>query len=439
MRRLIIGACLLLPLMASAQQVRVWSLKDCMDYAIDNNISVKQSKISVELAEVDLNTDQWSRMPDLSGSASENFSFGRGLTADNTYANANTTSTSFSLGGSIPVFQGFRINRAIAQDKLNITSLTAKLDKAKDDIRVSVAQAYIEILYDKEILQVAASQVVIDSLQVERLETKALNGSASRAELSAQRATLAESRVSLAQAEGNLSLALLELTQLLELPSPEGFDIVSPSVETLGRRLLMSPEGIYAEAVGIKPVVKAGEADVQYAKAGVASAKSGWWPSISLSGGIGTNMYTNSRTASASFGDQMKNNFSQFVGLSLSVPIFDRFQTRNSVRQARLRLQNSEYELESAKKGLYKEIQQAYYNALAADSKYESCTLAAESAAESFDLVLNKYEAGKASITEYNEAKNKMLSAESNLVKARYEYLFQSRLLDFYRGDELIF
>lgn len=433
------NAFLLLPVLVSAQDARVWSLKDCMNHAIENNITVKQSELNVEIGEVELNSDQWSRMPDLSASASENFSFGRGLTADNTYDNANTTSTSFSLGGSVPVFNGFRINRAIALDKLNLASLTAKLDKAKDDIRIAVAQAYIQILYDKEILEVAKSQIVIDSLQVERLVTMAGNGSASRAEVAAQRATLAGSCVSLTQAESNLQLAVLELTQLLELPSPEGFDIVSPSTDALERRLLMSPEGIYADAVQVKPSVKAGEADVDYAKAGVSLAKSGWWPSISLSGGIGTNFYTSSRVASASFADQMRNNFSQYLGLSLNIPIFDRLQTRNSVRTARLRLQNSEYQLESTKKSLYKEIQQAYYNALAADGKYESCTIAAESATESFELVLARYEAGKANITEYNEAKNKMLSAESDLVKARYEYLFQSRLLDFYRGEELVF
>lgn len=439
MKKLLSIVFLLAPVLASAQEARVWSLKDCIDHAIDNNISIKQSELQVEQGEIELNTDQWSRMPDLSASASENFSFGRGLTADNTYDNANTTSTSFSLGGSVPVFQGFRINRTIARDKLNLAALTAKLDKAKDDIRIAVAEAYIQILYDKEILEVAKSQIVIDSLQVERLETMASNGSASRAEVAAQKATLAESRVSLAQAESNLQIALLDLSQLLELPTPEGFDIVSPSTDALERRLLMSPEGIYADAIQVKPSIKAGEADVDYAKSGVSLAKSGWWPSISLSGGIGTNFYTSSRTASASFADQMKNNFSQYLGLSLNIPIFDRLQTRNSVRQAKIQLQYSEYELESTKKSLYKEIQQAYYNALAADGKYESCTLASESATESFELVLAKYEAGKANITEYNEAKNKMMTAESNLVKARYEYLFQTRLLDFYRGEDLVF
>lgn len=424
---------------APAPKSGPWSLQDCVSYALDNNISIKQSELNVAQSEIELNSAKLSRLPDLSGSASESLSFGRGLTADNTYDNANTSNTSFSLGSSVPVFQGFRINHNIAMSKLNLAAATADLEKAKDDIRVAVAKAYVQVLYDKKIWEVALSQVTIDSLQVERLTAMAQSGKASSAEVSAQKASMAQSVLTATQSENNWRLALLDLTQLLELPSPEGFSIVEPQEDALGKVLLMSPEAIYAEAVAVKPAIVAEQSRVEYAKSGIKMAKSGWYPSISLSGGIGTNFYTSSRTASASFADQMKNNFSQYLGLTLSVPIFDKLATRNNVRQARLQLASSEYRLESQKKSLYKEIQQAYYNAVAAQSKYDSSVLAAESAKESFELVTAKYEAGKANITEFNESKTKYLESQSNLVQACYEHLFQTRLLDFYRGRDIIF
>ena len=145
-----------------------WTLSQCIDYALDHNVKVKQTELTAAQREIDLNTAEARRLPSLSGSASQNFSFGRGLTADNTYANTNTTSTGFSLGSDVPLFQGFQIKNNIALSKLNLAAATVDLEKARDDIRVAVAQAYVQILYDKEILDVARRQVDIDSLQVDR-------------------------------------------------------------------------------------------------------------------------------------------------------------------------------------------------------------------------------------------------------------------------------
>lgn len=416
-----------------------WSLKDCIQYALDHNISVQQSEINVEQRDIELNTAQGRRLPGVSANSSQNFSFGRGLTADNTYANTNTTSTSFSLGADIPVFQGLQITNGIALSKLNLAAATADLEKARDDIRVAVAQAYVEILYDKELLEVANNQILIDQQQVERLEAMAANGKASKAEVAAQKATLAQSRLTATQADNNLKLSILDLTQLLELPSPEGFDIAGADAKNLEPGLLMNPEDIYAEAVTIKPVVKSEELRLDYAETNIKLAKGGFLPSLSLSGGLGSNFYTSSGFDYKPFGEQMKNNFSQYIGLSLNIPIFNRFSTRNDVRSAQLNFKNQQLQLENVKKSLYKEIQQAYYNAVASQSKLEGSIKAAASAEESFTLVSAKYENGKANITEFNEAKNRFLEAESNLAQARYEHLYQSKLLDFYRGKDLAF
>ena len=440
MRRIIIAAALMLGIAAGAQaQERVWTLPQCINHALENNLSVKQSGLNVEQKEIDLNSAENDRLPSVSGSAGQNFSFGRGLTADNTYANTNTTNTSFSVGAQVPVFNGFQIKHNIELSKLNLAAATADLEKAKDDIRVAVAQAYVQILYDMEILDVAKSQVEIDSLQVVRLTEMAANGKASRAEVSAQEASLAQSRVSATQAGNNLSLAVLDLTQLLELPSPEGFHIARPSVEGLETAMLMDPEAIYADAVQVKPAVKAEEIRLDQTLKNIDLAKSSFLPSLSLSGGLGTNYYTSSGYPSSGFADQIKNNFSQYIGLNLSIPIFSHFSNRNQVRNARLSYSNQEIMLDNTRKTLYKEIQQAYYNAVGSQAKFRSSQVAASSAEDAFELAQAKYENGKSGITEFNEAKARYMSAESDLVQARYEYLYQSKILDFYRGRDLDF
>ena len=440
MRRIILTATLVAAFAAGAQaQERGWTLPQCIDHALENNLSVKRSGLNVEQREIDLNTAENNRLPSVSGSAGQNFSFGRGLTADNTYANTNTTNTSFSVGAQVPVFNGFQIKHNIELSKLNLAAATADLEKAKDDIRVAVAQAYVQILYNMEILDVARSQIEIDSLQVVRLTEMASNGMVASADVSAQEATLAQSRVSATQAENNVALAILDLTQLLELPSPEGFHIARPSVEGLETVMLMDPEAIYAEAVQFKPAVKAEEIRLDQALKSIDLAKDSFLPSLSLSGGLGTNYYTSSGFPSAGFSSQLKNNFSQYIGLNLSVPIFSHFSNRNQVRNARLQYSNQEIMLDNSKKTLYKEIQQAYYNAVGSQAKYRSSQVAAASAEDAFELAQAKYENGKSGITEFNEAKGRYMSAASNLVQARYEYLYQSKILDFYRGRDLEF
>jgi len=415
-----------------------WTLRDCIAYALEHNLNVQQSALQVSQREIDLNTARSSRLPGVSAGSSQNFSFGRGLTEDNTYTHANTASTSFSLGADMTLFSGLRTWHNIAMGQLNLQAATQDLEKARDDIRVAVAQAYVQILYTDEILAVARRQVDIDLQQVERLETLLENGKATAADVAAQRSALAQSQLTAVQADNNHKLALLELAQLLELPSPEGFNVTVPAAGALARPLPAGPEIIYEEALGVKPAVLAEETRLQYAARNIDLARSSYFPSLSLSGGMGTNYYyTSTGYAGKKFFDQLSNNFSPYVGLSLNVPIFQRFSTRNQVKSARINYDRQQLQLDQVKKSLYKEIQQAWYNALAASSKLESSQQAEKSASESFALMQAKYENGKASVTEFNESKNQYMKACSDLAQARYEYIYQSRLLDFYRGRDI--
>ena len=420
-----------------AQQPAPWSLRQCCDYAVAHNIAVKQYENQRRQQELRLSTAKNSRLPDLNGSAGQNFSFGRGLTAQNTYTNTNTSSTSFSLGTSMPIFTGFQIPNQIKLSELNLEAATADLEKAKNDIRMQVAQAYVQILYDMEICSVARRQISIDSAQVARLEALLEVGRVSEADVSQQRATLAQSQLTATQADNNRQLALLTLTQLLELESPEGFSIQVPT--RLPEETLAAADVVFADAIAVKPEVQAEQLRLQATENSLKIAKSGLYPTLSFSAGLGTNYYTTSGFKSDGFGKQLQNNFSQYLGLNLNIPIFNRFQTRNQIRSARIDRESQQLALDNVKKQLYKEIQQACYNTLAAEQKLKSSETARQAGEEAFRLMTGKYEQGKATITEFNEARNNFLKAQSDLTQARYEYLYQTALLKFYRGEELNF
>lgn len=440
MKRILLALALLAPALAGAQDLNhPWTLQECLDWALEHNLTLKQSELNVAQREIQLNTSKNAYFPNVSGSVNESVNFGRGLTEDNTYTTgATTTNTSFSIGAGMSLFDGMARPNNVKLSQLNLDAALADLERARDDIRVSVAKAYVQVVYDYDIVDVAKDQLKLDQAQVERLQAMVENGKASQAELSQQKATLAQSDYTLVQAENNLRNALLDLSQLLDFPNADGFSIVKPDI-AVGDHLLARPEDIYADAVEQRPGVKAEQLRLSGSDLSIKIAKAGFSPSLSLSGGIGTSYYTNTRSLypQDGFWQQLSHNFSPYVGLSLSVPIFDRFSARNNVRTARLNRELQQITLDKAKQSLYKEIQQAHANALAAEAKYRSASEAATASEDAFILAQAKYENGKATVTEYNEARTRLAKARSDKAQAACEYLFQSRLLDFYRGNAL--
>lgn len=429
---LAIGIC-----MQSTAQTREWGLTECIQYALSHNLNIKQQEDNVRLKEISLSTSKNSRLPDLSGSVGENFSFGRALTSDNTYLNRNTQSTSFSLGTSVPIITGGRIPTDIKVSKLNLQAALQDYEYVRENVALSVTSSYLEAIYQKDLVQVAERQVELSKAQVHRMELLFQNDKASEAELSQIRATLANDELSLTQQQNSYMLALLELSQLLELESPEGFDVVRPEIESIKGDELPSPELVYNEALGIKPQIQAEQIRLQSARKNIQLAKSAYYPSLHLNAGMGSSYYKTSGYETRSFGSQLHDNFNQYIGMSLSVPVFNRFATRNSVRSARLQFHAQEIKLEQTKKSLYKEIQQAYYNAVAASRQCESSDEALASANTAFVLMQRKYENGKATATEFQDAKTKYMRAESQKIQSGYTYIFRKKILDFYRGVSL--
>ena len=415
-----------------------WSLEKCIDYAIEHNLTVKQQEAARDKNAIDLNTARWSRLPDLNGSASHSFNFGRSLQSNNTYQSINTQSTGFSVSTSIPLFTGMQIPNTVALSKLNLQAAVEDLNKAKEDISIQVTSAYLQVLFNQELAKVAHDQAALSKEMLAQKEAFFRNGKASESEWLEAKARVAQDRLSAVQADNSLSLALLDLSQLLELPSPDNFRIAAPDVKM--ERLekgLTSPADIYNQAVLTKPAVMAAMYRLQGAAKSVKIAQSAWYPQLSFGAGLSTNYYKMSGRENARFRTQLRDNFSQYVGFSLSVPIFNRLSTRNKVRSARLDQTTLAWQLEETKKSLYKEIQQAYYNAANSRTQYYSSKTAQEAAESSFELMKKKYINGKANATEYNEARTNWMKALSDCIQAKYEYLFRTKILDFYKGTPL--
>lgn len=430
---------LLACLSAGLQAQETWSLRRCIDHAIEHNIDIRQAANTAEQSAVEVNTAKWARLPNLNGSANQSWNWGRTQTAvpDETtgdystvYVNTASNGTNMQLSTSIPLFTGLELPHQYSLAKLNLKAATADLQKAKDDISINIASAYLQVLFNQELHDVALGQVELSLQQCQRIESLAGVGKASSAEVADARARVAQDRMTAVQTENDYRLSLLTLSQLIELDSPEGFMLESPST-AITPSPVTPPDDIYQTALTSKASIQAAQYRLEGSKHSVRIAQSGFYPQLNLNGSLGTSYYS---TINRTFRQQMGDNFSKYLGLSLSVPLFNRLATRNRVRTARLQQENYALQLENAKKTLYKEIQQAWYNATAAESKYASSHAATLASEESFRLMTQKYENGKANAVEFNEAKQNLMKAQSDELQAKYEYLFRTKILDFYKG-----
>ena len=439
-KTILLSAIIALGISANAQES--WTLRQCIDYATAHNVNILQAEISVKQNEVEANTAKWARLPNLNASGNQSFNWGRTQTAvkdedtgDYTtkYVDTSSRGTNMSLSTSMPIFTGFEIPSQYNLSKLNLKASMADLQKAKEDLAINIASAYLQALFNKELHQVAQGQVALSQEQYNRIEALERLGKASLAELAEAKSRVAQDELNVVQTFNNYRLSILDLTQLIELPTPEGFEVADPD-QAFQQSPLTPPDEVYANAILSKPAIQAAQARLEGSEQSIKIAQSALYPSVNLNGSLGTSYYS---TLNRSFSQQMGDNFSRYVGVSLNIPIFNRFATRNRVRSAKLQRDNYALELENTKKTLYKEIQQAWYNATAAESKYASSEAAAEASQASFELTSKKYENGTATAVAYNEAKQNLLKAQSDELQAKYEYIFRTKILDFYKGIEI--
>jgi outer membrane protein len=427
---------------AGAQEtpVRQWTLRECIDYAIENNVEIRQTALQVENAEIELNTARNSRLPSLSAGAGQSFGFGR--FADETgattvYHNTQSASTSLSLSADVPVFQGFRINNQIAASRLDLAAAAEGLERAKQSLELNVAAYYLDVLFKKELLGVHREQTILSRRQVENTRAKVNAKSAALSQLYDMEAQLGTNEVAEVNAENDLAIALLNLEQLLNVEDGDrDFDISDPGLDIVPAvGTLRDPEAIYEASVSMRPAVREAELLLRSSEYRVRIARAAWWPSIRFGANFNDSYsYVFNSPANKSFSEQMRNLHREGIGIDVGIPIFNRNATRNSVRQARLAVLDRELVLEGVKLALFKEIQQAWQGAVSAGARYDATTKALVSAEEAARTMELRYEEGKATVLEYSDAYTRLISSRSEQTQAKYDYLFRTKILDFYTG-----
>lgn len=436
-RTLLLVTTVALAFSASAQQV--WTMQQCIDYALEHNIGIQQSQLNRQNADYqyEMTKDSW--LPSINASAGEYLGFGQSPSYTGVYVPDNSSSTSVGLDVSLPLFQGLSIYNSTKSSYLNLEACTQDLEAAKRDLRLTIMAYYMQVVYCKELKGVAEQQLELSQNQYEMTRQLYEVGRKAEADVYESKAQVAASQSSLTEADNNLMLSLLDLTQAMEIESIENFDVVSPDefLDLIDYQL-PSPETTIENALNQQPIMQAAQLRLQQSLYDLKVAKSAWYPSLSFFGGY-SNGYYNYFTKgydNIPLPDQIKMNSRAQLGFSLNIPIFNRMQTRYRVKMAEVNIENHTLEIENKSKALKKEIQQAYYNALAAEQKYNSADNALKSSQMAFDYAEAGFEAGKTTQMELNESRTRLYQAESALLQAKYEYLYRCKVMEFYNEQE---
>ncbi len=412
----------------------VWSLDSCVNYAIEHNINIRQQDLRVREGELAITEAKDRFLPSADASASQSFNFGRGLTAENTYANRNTSNTQWGVSVSLPLFQGMTEYRRLEIAKMSLQQYVFERESTKANITLNIISQYLQVLYNKEVAKSARSQSELSAFEVERQKALIEAGKVAEATLYDLESVAAQDRLQVVTADNDVRTALVNLANLLQLRLVEGFDIAPLSDM---EPLIPDPDEVYASAIGINNGILGLRQAVSVADRNITLAKSGYLPTLSFNGGIGSSYYTVSGMPAESFGSQMRHNFATYLGFSLRIPLFDAFNTRNTINRAKLQKLNAELTLEQQSSDLYKEIQLAYYQAIGARERYNTSTETLENTRLSFDSTRERFNLGRATQADYEQAKNNLFKTELARIQAHYEYVIRTHILQFYRDNRL--
>lgn len=433
-------------------QDKIWTLEQCIQHAIDNNITIKQQELQTQYQANTLKQSKLGQLPSLNGTASNNYSLGRALD-ETTYQftdNQNVISSNFYAGTSMNLFNGFQTYNRIKSNEFELEASLRDLEVIKNNISLYVTLGYLQVLLNKELVLATDNQLKTTLEQISKTSLMVEAGSLARGNLLEIQAQSAREESQLINMENNLSLSYLDLAQLLELESPEGFEIISPKIEIDNVGTIEGDvNSLYTEAENIRPEIESARLKLKSAEYGLKIAKGGRSPRLNMSATfstgysdirqklLGIDPITGPTYGPYSFGDQLNDNINYGIGLSLNIPIFNGWQVNTNISNSRISIKNSEYVLSGERKKLYKNIQQAYADAEASLKSYYASLKAVESMEEAFRYSEQKFNVGMVTPVEYNAAKTQLLTAQSDLAQSKYQYLFKIKVLDFYRGKLL--
>jgi len=428
-----------------------WSLEQCIKYAFDNNIQIKQQQLNVKSSEGNLFQSKLGLLPNLNASASHNFNFGLATNYETNQKEAqNSQSTGIRIYSSMDLFKGLQNYNTIKQNQFELLATTADVEKVKNNIALSIASAYLQILYNEELVSSSSKQLELSKLQVEKTTIQVKAGSLAEGSLLEIEAQKASDELTLVNAQNQLDLAYLTLTQLLDIKTPEGFKIQKPNLDSYEIKLLdLSPNGIYETSVQTMPQITSATFRVSSAENGLKIAKGGMSPQLSLNASYSsgsqfyfTDVYTYPGGVKTLFVEdpfmtQIRNNASKSIGFDLTIPIFNGWRVKNNISKAKVSLNNAQLALANEKNVLFKDIQQAYTDAIAAQKKYNASQKNLAALNEAFRYSEQKFNIGMVTSVEYTTAKTKLSKAETDLLQAKYELIFKTKILEFYKGVPL--
>lgn len=427
-------------------QSRVWNLEDCINYAFENNIQIKQSELSIKTSEINLLEGKLSLLPNINGDANYSYNWGRVL--DQTkyeYINRETKQGNFSLDANFLLFAGLQKMNNVKKLKIDFLTSQYAADKMKDDISLLLTQAYLSILFNKELLRVAREQVQITKEQGNRTSKMVEAGTLARGSLLEIQAQNAREEINVINYENSLELAYLDLLQILDMPADTDFEIEIPVLDLELTEDLLPVGGIYEYALLNQPSIKGAELQVESALKNVSIAKGRMSPTLNLVSGWSTN-YSNQPKFDTTtltfqdipFEDQFSDNQSRYLAFALNIPIFNGYQVSSNISRAKIMAEDARYNYELTKNNLRKTIEQAYSDARAGYKTYTATSKSLTSFEESFRYTEQKFNVGLTNSVDYNLAKTQLTAAESELVRAKYDYIFKTKILDFYMGKPLV-
>ncbi|KAA9349941.1 TolC family protein [Larkinella humicola] len=457
-----------------------YSLRQCIDIALQNNLQIKQGQLNVQSSELQLRQSKLNLLPSINGYAGQSFSSGRNINpATNTFIESSVSSNNYQLQGQVTVFNGFALQKAIKQNDLFLQSTQMNLQAIQNNVSILVVQNYLNVLTYQEQLDIARRQVETTRGQLDRT-TKLVNaGTLAEAQLYDLRAQVANDELTVVNAQNNLDLAKLALLQAMNVPagnsgapSPgtlevEKYQLDDPTLEPYSA----TAQGVYETALQFMPDVKAAELRVRSDAEGVKVAKAQLFPTLSLSGSLSTlyssvgrqkqfengttlvplNVIMNGvqttisvvqtayRNENFTYGEQLNNNLNRGASLNLNVPIFGRFIARNRITNATITQKTSEINADNTRLTLRQNIETAYTNMLAGANRYRATQIQVESLEKAFQAAESRFNAGALNSVDYNIAKNNLDRSRANLVQAKFDYVFRTKILDFYQNKPLSF
>ena len=456
--------------------VKKWSLEECIQYAWDNNLTIRTNQLNKVTNEVALKESKFAMLPSLSAGGSVGKSFGRTIDpVSNSFISRDVLSSGIQAQSSVTIYRGGILKNTIKRNELNLQASEFDLEDSKNDVGLTVATNFLNVLLNKEQLQNARYQLQISTDQLERTKKLVEAGSlplTNQLDLESQKAS---NEVSVVNAENNLNIAILNLKQSMQMAADEPLDIEAPVIDVSDISTGLQSSGeIYQVALSNQPDIKSADLNIKSSDLGIEVAKGAFYPTLSLNGSISTNysdqavqflgsetvtipgspigvvqgtgqtVVSNTSTTDVpivsedySLMDQFNDNLGQSISLSLSVPIFSRYSNRASLQRAKINKQRAEITALNTRNTLRQNIESSYNNALASLKSYEATQKRVASLEESFRATEQRYNLGDANFVDYQVASNNLFAARADLVRTKYEYIFRVKILDFYLGNPI--